>query len=47
MEDKANTQTLNKHTRYSTFAEFYPYYLTEHSDPFCRRLHFVGTYFAI
>ncbi|MDX1497156.1 MAG: DUF962 domain-containing protein [Salinisphaeraceae bacterium] len=26
-----------------TFAEFYPYYLTQHSNRACRRLHFVGT----
>lgn len=25
------------------FADFYPYYLQEHRDSTCRRLHFVGT----
>lgn len=29
--------------RYATFAEFYPFYLGEHSNRTCRRLHFVGT----
>ena len=29
--------------RFESFAEFYPYYLTEHSDRSCRRLHFIGT----
>ncbi|UZE19519.1 DUF962 domain-containing protein [Pseudomonas sp. B21-054] len=29
--------------RFNTFAEFYPYYLSEHSNSTCRRLHFVGT----
>lgn len=29
--------------RFGSFAEFYPYYLGEHSDPTCRRLHVVGT----
>ena len=27
----------------TTFTEFYPYYLTEHSNRTCRRLHFFGT----
>jgi hypothetical protein len=30
-------------TAYRNFAEFYPYYLTEHSNRTCRRLHFVGS----
>ena len=29
--------------RYRSFAEFYPYYLQEHSNPICRRLHYVGS----
>jgi hypothetical protein len=29
--------------RYASFTEFYPYYLAEHSNRSCRRLHFVGT----
>ena len=29
--------------RYSRFADFYPFYLSEHKDRTCRRLHFVGT----
>jgi len=28
---------------YSKFAEFYPFYLSEHANRSCRRLHFVGT----
>ena len=27
--------------RYTSFAEFYPFYLGEHSNLVCRRLHFV------
>jgi hypothetical protein len=29
--------------RFSSFAEFYPYYLQEHSNATCRRLHYVGS----
>ena len=28
---------------YASFREFYPYYLGEHQNPTCRRLHFAGT----
>lgn len=28
-------------------AEFYPYYLSEHSDKICRRMHFIGTSLVI
>jgi len=30
-----------------SFAEFYPYYLGEHSNTTCRRLHFVGSSLAL
>lgn len=33
--------------QYKTFAEFYPFYLSEHSDVNCRRLHFVGSLLVI
>ncbi len=29
--------------RYQSFAEFWPYYVREHSVPGCRALHFVGS----
>jgi len=29
--------------RFATFAAFYPFYLSEHANRTCRRLHFVGT----
>jgi hypothetical protein len=29
--------------KYSSFREFYPFYLSEHANRTCRRLHFVGT----
>jgi hypothetical protein len=28
---------------FTSFREFYPYYLSEHAHPTCRRLHFVGS----
>lgn len=28
---------------YQNFAEFYPFYLQEHSNRVCRRLHFIGS----
>ena len=29
--------------KYRTFREFYPFYLSEHANRSCRRLHFVGS----
>jgi len=33
--------------RYTRFDDFYPYYLQEHSNRTCRRLHFVGSSLAL
>ena len=33
--------------RYSSFAEFYPLYLSEHANRTTRRLHFVGSSLAL
>jgi len=33
--------------RFATFAEFYPFYLSEHANRTCRRLHFAGTSLAL
>jgi hypothetical protein len=30
-------------TSFSSFRDFYPYYLSEHSDRRCRLLHFIGS----
>jgi len=29
--------------RYTSFTEFYPFYLNEHSNPLCRALHYIGS----
>lgn len=33
--------------RFARFAEFYPFYLVEHANRTCRRLHFIGTALAL
>lgn len=30
-------------SRYASFTQFYPFYLSEHRHPVCRMLHFVGS----
>jgi hypothetical protein len=46
------TRTMNTTTapesavdprRFKSFAQFYPFYLTEHANRTCRRLHFAGS----
>ena len=32
-----------KTVSYGRFSEFYPFYLSQHADRICRRLHFAGT----
>lgn len=33
--------------RFKSFAEFYPFYLSEHQNRTCRRLHFFGSSLAL
>jgi len=33
--------------QFGTFADFYPFYLSEHSNRTCRRLHFAGSSLAL
>lgn len=33
--------------KFKSFADFYTYYLQEHKNLMCRRLHFIGTSFVI
>jgi hypothetical protein len=30
-------------SRFAAFRDFYPFYLSEHRNPTCRKLHFVGS----
>ena len=32
---------------FNSFAEFYPYYLSEHQNTACRRLHFIGSWIVL
>ncbi len=32
---------------FRSFSEFYPFYLSEHSDRICRRLHYIGSLLVI
>ena len=34
-------------SRYQSFREFYPFYLSEHRNATCRKLHFAGTSLVI
>ncbi|NHZ44039.1 DUF962 domain-containing protein [Massilia aquatica] len=33
--------------RHASFAEFYPYYLSQHANLLCRRAHFIGSSSAL
>ena len=37
----------NTEKEYKSFSEFYPFYLSEHSDKLNRRLHFTGILLAL
>lgn len=39
--------TVENVKQFNSFAEFYPYCLSEHGNSTCRRLHFVGTTLVI
>ena len=38
---------MSSDERYQSFQEFYPYYLSEHSNRVCRGLHYIGTLLAL
>jgi hypothetical protein len=41
--DQERPMAAQARMRYRSFAKFYPFYLAEHSNRTCRRLHFAGT----
>lgn len=41
--ESSSTDNAIDPRQFKSFAEFYPFYLGEHSNAVCRRLHFVGT----
>ena len=45
--ERPTGQTNSDPRQFKSFAEFYPFYLNEHSNRTCRRLHFVGTSIAL
>ena len=32
---------------FRSFSDFYPYYLSEHKDVRCRRMHFLGSWLVL
>ena len=42
-----NEGKIHEEKRYRRFADFYPFYLSEHANPTSRRLHFAGTSLAL
>jgi len=38
---------MNNNIKYQNLKEFYPFYISQHENKVCRRLHFIGTSFMI
>jgi hypothetical protein len=43
MTTPVTEKTHSEEKRFESFAEFYPFYLSEHSHPMCRALHYIGS----
>ena len=42
-ENMAANESPQEVVEFKSFAEFYPFYLSQHQNQICRRLHFVGS----
>lgn len=38
---------MSPQQHFNSFRQFYPYYLSEHSDRRCRRMHFIGSWLVL
>jgi hypothetical protein len=47
MPEAPTTTAVVDPKSFSRFADFYPFYLSEHANRTCRRLHFVGSTLAL
>lgn len=47
LEKTVVRKNMSEESRFQSFSEFYPYYLDEHKNPTCRRLHYVGSLLVI
>ena len=43
IEERVGPTVARSDARFETFREFYPFYLSEHRNPTCRKLHFAGS----
>ena len=43
LRHNARVEKTSPRPAFAKFSDFYPFYLSQHSDRTCRRLHFVGT----
>ena len=42
-QTKNSESAVRKDHRFTSFSEFYPYYLSEHRNSTCRSLHYIGS----
>lgn len=46
-KSKNKTEGKEMEKKYTSFSEFYPYYLSEHENKTCRLLHFIGSWLVL